>query len=131
LQLRGIALADVEIMNAMDEQGIVLPKMLNQDGSLKSLAKALDMRQMKALLAHARDMAAILADRIFSGETHIAPVQSEAISACNYCEFHAICGIEADSPDAPFRRVPSMDMEELRLRLAGEPWLKARENPPS
>ena len=120
LHLRGIALADVEIVNAMDEQAVVLPKMINQDGSFSNLAKALDMRQMKALLAHARDMATSLADRMFRGETHIAPAQSEASSSCDYCEFRDICGFEPDSPDASFRRVPSMNMEQLRLRLDGE-----------
>jgi len=94
--------------------------MINQDGSFSNLAKALDMRQMKALLAHARDMATSLADRMFRGETHIAPAQSEASSSCDYCEFRDICGFEPDSPDASFRRVPSMNMEQLRLRLDGE-----------
>ena len=122
LQLRGIALADVEILRAMDEEelSIVLPKMLDRQGQLKSTAKAVDLPQLQSLLAHAREMATTLAQGIFSGETGVSPVQTGSATACDYCDYRAICGFDPASPDSAYRSVPRMDMAALRQRLSGE-----------
>ncbi|MCL1855174.1 MAG: PD-(D/E)XK nuclease family protein, partial [Clostridia bacterium] len=92
LLLRGIALADVEILTAMNEGDlpIALPIMLNKSGGIKSGAKALELSQMQALLRHARDVAARLAQGIFNGETAIAPVQDGSKTACDYCGYRDV-----------------------------------------
>lgn len=119
-QLRGVTLSDVEIVSAMDGEGTpyVIPPLYLKSGELKKTACALDMPQMTALLRHAREVAAALADRLFGGETAVSPARDADRRACDRCDFQAVCRFDAASPDAPFRDVPPMSMEELREALA-------------
>ncbi|MDD3411303.1 MAG: PD-(D/E)XK nuclease family protein [Eubacteriales bacterium] len=120
LQLRGVALADVEVLRAMDggDRPVALPDMLLKSGEIRKTAKALDMPQMKALLRHARDVAAELAQRLLSGETAVRPSISGTALACEHCDYRDACGFDPESPDAGVRTLPPMDMDELRRRLA-------------
>ena len=119
-QLRGIALSDVEIVSAMDEGEIpcVLPPMYLKSGELKKTAKALDAQQFAALLSHARETAVELADRLFGGQTEIAPTREQSRTSCDFCDYRAICHFDISSPEAPFRTVPDMSMEEMRAALS-------------
>ena len=118
-QLRGIALSDVEIVSAMDEGEIpcVLPPLFLKSGELKKTAKALDEQQFTALLAHARQTASELAERLFEGETLISPTCESGRSACDYCDFRTVCHFDCQAPDAQVREIPAMSMEELRQAL--------------
>jgi len=120
-QLRGITLSDVEIVSAMDEGEIpcVLPPLYLKSGELKKTAKALDEQQFAALLHHSREVAVELADRLFGGETDIAPSREQSRTSCDFCDYRSICHFDASSPDAPFRTVGDMSMEELRAALSG------------
>lgn len=119
-QLRGITLSDVEIVSAMDEGEIpcVLPPLYLKSGELKKTAKALDAQQFTALLRHAREVAVELADRLFGGETAIAPTRDQSRTSCDFCDYRAICHFDCQSPEAPFRTVPDMSMEEMRATLS-------------
>lgn len=119
-QLRGITLSDVEIVSAMDESDIpfVLPAMYLKSGELRKTARALDAQQFTALLRHARETAVELADRLFGGETAISPTRDQSRTSCDFCDYRAICHFDCQSPEAPFRTVPDMSMEEMRLTLS-------------
>lgn len=118
-QLRGIALSDVKILDAMDDGEIpcVLPSMHQKNGELKKTAKALDEQQLQALVLHARQVASELAERLFDGETQISPVRETSRTACDFCDFRSICRFDCDAPDALVREIPSMSMDELRTVL--------------
>ncbi len=120
LQLRGIALADVEILSAMDEGDlpVALPAMLDKSGQVKSAAKALDMPQFKALLAHAREVATALSAGIFSGDTALRPVEDGGKTACDHCDFSDICGFDPAAEGAAFQTLPAMDIKALRDHLS-------------
>ncbi len=122
LHLRGIALADVEILEAMDENdlAVALPKMLDSKGQVKASAKALSPEQLQALLSHAKATAAVLAEGIMSGHTDVAPAQTGGTTPCDYCQYHAICGMDPAAPETSFRSVPSLDMATLKQRLSEE-----------
>ena len=125
-QLRGVALSDVEVLSAMDESEtpFVIPPMYLKSGQLKKTAKALDLPQMQALLRHARDVAAELAQKLFDGDTAISPIRESSRTSCDLCDYRAVCRFECESPDAPFRDLPGMNMEELREALAQSPEKK-------
>lgn len=121
-QLRGITLSDVEIISAMDEGDIpcVLPPLYLKSGELKKTARALDEHQFIALLRHSREVAVELADRLFGGETDIAPTREQSRTSCDFCDYRAICHFDCQSPEAPFRTVPDMSMEEMRAILSSK-----------
>ncbi|MBQ7867540.1 MAG: PD-(D/E)XK nuclease family protein [Clostridia bacterium] len=117
-QLRGIALSDVEIIDAMDDDAHqVLPSIHLKSGALRANAKALDESQLHALMQHARKTAAQLAGRLFGGETAICPTCDQNRSACDYCAYRTICHYDEDAPDAAMHEIPSMSMDDLRSAL--------------
>ena len=118
-QLRGITLSDVEIVSAMDEGDVpcVLPPLYLKSGELKKTAKALDEQQFSALLRHARETAVEMADRLFGGQTDISPTREQSRTSCDFCEYRSICHFDTASPEAPFRTLPDMNMEQLRETL--------------
>lgn len=120
LQLRGVALSDVEVLTAMDEsgQGEVLPTMLTKEGKPYRTAKALDEAQMRALLAHAREVAGRLAARMLDGETAARPWHQPNQLACDRCDYRAVCGLDAAAPDAERFDAPPMSAEQWRTLLA-------------
>ncbi len=121
--LRGIALSDVEILNAMDSGDVpyVLSPLYLKSGGLKKNATAFNEQQLAALLKHAREVATNLADRLFGGETHISPIRDSSRTSCDLCEFRAVCRFDITAPDAVAREVPSMSMDEMRKALTPNP----------
>lgn len=116
--LRGISLSDVEIIQAMDGNGQVLSPVHAKNGELRKNAKALDEEQLTALLHHAREAASQLAERLFDGQVDIAPCQDSGRTACDLCDYSAVCRFDAE--EGAYRQLPEMDMDQLRQKLSGE-----------
>ena len=122
LRLKGVVLADVEVVDAMDaeEKQYSIDKVFNQDGTVAKTAAALDLQEMTALLAHARDTAAQLTDRIRQGEIAVSPAQIGPWTACDYCDYAAVCGLDPRLPGNETRCLAPMNREELLSRLREE-----------
>jgi len=122
LHLRGITLSDVEIVSAMDSGDVpcVLPPLYLKSGELKKTAKALSLNELTALLRHARDVASEMAERLLDGETAISPTRDEGRVSCEHCNYQSVCRFDCQSPDAPFRELPPLSMEELRSLLGAQ-----------
>lgn len=120
--LRGISLCDVEILEAMDrgEEPCVIPPVFLKSGELRKQARSLSMTQMTALMTHAREAAASLAKDMLDGVTDILPAREKSLAACAHCDHAAICHFDPDAPDAAFRELDKLTMDELRQRLDGE-----------
>ena len=73
---------------------------------------------MRSLLYHARNVAAELASRLFDGETAISPTRESSRTSCEWCDYRAVCRFDCESPDAPFRDLPAMSMDDMRAALA-------------
>ena len=117
--LRGVTLYDVEIMEAMDrgDEPCVIPPAATKSGELRKDAKALTLPQMQALMQHAREMAVQLADEMLGGKTEIKPVKEDFGDACKFCDYQGICHFDPEDEDACVRKVPKMNMEDIRQAL--------------
>lgn len=120
LHLRGVVLADEEVIAASDAkvQNYSVPGVLNKDGSISKSASALHLGAMNALLAHAQETAAQLADHIRAGCITAAPAQVGQWSACDYCEYAAICGLDPKLPGCKKRELPAIGREEMLNKLS-------------
>lgn len=116
--LRGISLSDVEIVQAMDGDGQVLSPVHAKSGELRKNAKALDEEQLTALLHHAKESAVRLAERLFDGEIAISPCQDAGRTACDLCDYRAVCHFDVE--EGAYRQLPEMNMDQLREKLSGE-----------
>lgn len=121
LRLKGVVLADTEILEAMDkdEPGFSVEKVFNADGSISQRATAVDMQEMQALLQHAQNVAAQLAGEMRRGRIAAHPAVIGDWSACTYCRFRDICGVDPKDADMQ-NQLPDMNKEEFRRRLANE-----------
>ncbi len=122
LHLKGVVLADAEVVDAMDmdEKQYSIDKVFNQDGTVAKSANALELVEMNALLDHAQRTAAQLADRIREGRMEVSPAQVEQWSACDYCEYSAICGLDPKLPGCEKRKLESMSRGELMEKIQTE-----------
>ena len=120
LRLKGVVLADVEVVDAMDVDipGYSIGKVFNKDGTVGKSAAAYTLEEMHALLDHARSTAANLADAIRDGQIAMAPASiGEKWSACDWCDYRAVCGIDPSRPGTRERPLEELDREELIRRL--------------
>lgn len=120
LKLKGVVLAEAEVVNAMDAQEpeLSVGKVFNRDGSIAHWAQAYTLEEMHGLMEHARGVAAELADSIRAGEIAVLPACiGEKWSACQWCECSAVCGRDPTLPGAEKRALPALSREEFAGRL--------------
>lgn len=120
LQLKGVMLADAEVVDAMDAEtpGYSVGKVFNADGSLSATANALNLEQMHDLLSHAEDTAARLADEIRAGEIGVSPASTGTWNACMYCDYAAVCRRDGSLRGCGYRELEKIDRTGLQDRLA-------------
>lgn len=123
LRLKGVVLADSEVVEAMDHPtpGFSMEKVFNKDGSTAAAASAVNLEEMHALLRHAEDTAAALAQEIRQGRVDVAPVQTGQFTACDQCAYAAVCRRDPRLPGGENRVLPDMDKQEFLSRLANSP----------
>lgn len=121
LRLEGVVLADVDVVNAMDtEGGFSLGTVFTQKGSIAAHASAYTLQEMQALLEHTRQTAADLADGIRAGDVSVSPAETADWSACQWCEYAAVCGMDPTLPGCTKRVLPRMSRQDLLDLLANE-----------
>ena len=75
---------------------------------------------MGALLAHAKKMAAELADRIRSGEITPSPAVISDWNACQWCDCAGVCKLDTSIPGLEKRELPPLSKQELLTRMAND-----------
>lgn len=93
LGLKGVSLADVEILRA---HGGEQAGMITKDGTLSKAKRSrmLDGEAMARVTGFARRRAAELAQSAYDGAIDDSPAERGAFSACATCDYAAICGFD-------------------------------------
>ena len=120
LQLKGVVLSEVNVVNAMDAEGDVLGKIFNKNGSVASSANAYSREEMQILLSHTQQKAADLADGIREGDISVSPAETKGWNACEWCSYSAVCGFDPSMPHCTKRVLPSLTRQELLDRMAND-----------
>ena len=116
LQIKGLVLAEAEVVEAMNggEDGRVISKVFNKDGSVSANASAFTGPQMQRLMVYARRTAAALAERIREGCIDVSPAETKNRPACQYCDYAAICQRDPSLPGGQDR--------DYSMEDKGEAW---------
>ena len=120
LQLKGVVLSDVSVVNAMDAEGTALGQIFTKTGTVSSRAQAYSQEEMQAILNHAREKAAELADGIREGDISVSPAEMKGWSACEWCEYSAVCGYDPSLPHCTKRVLPALTRQELVQQLTND-----------
>ena len=118
LQLKGVVLSDVDVVNAMDAEGTALGSIFTKSGEVAARASAYSQEEMQSLLAHTKQKAAELADGIRAGDISVSPAETKGWNACQWCEYSAVCGFDPAMPHCTKRVLPSLTRQELLEHLA-------------
>lgn len=120
LCLRGVALRDVEILRRMDEgtPPLTLPKVTTADGGFDQRAMLATLEEMRALIAHAKDMAARLTERMREGEIAARPLcDGEKSGPCEHCDYADICRRSVSRAPDNARLMQRLRFDELLEKL--------------
>lgn len=122
LRLKGIVLADAEVVEAMDYDvpGFSFEKVFKQDGDLAAGANALDAEQIAALMRHTRRTAEQFAQEIREGRMDVSPAQVGEETPCTYCTYAGICRRDPRLPGGQPRKIPEISKEDFLTLLANE-----------
>ncbi len=120
LQLKGVVLSDVKVVKAMDAEGTAIGPIFTKSGEVSSRANAYSREEMDTLLNHTKQVAAELADGIRAGNIAVSPAQVKTWSACEWCEYSAVCGVDPSLPHCTKRVLPQIARQELLDRMAND-----------
>lgn len=120
LQLRGVVLADADVVEAMDASGTALGSVFTKKGEVSANASAYSPAEMQALLRHTEREAAALTDAIRAGNISVSPVKIRDWSACQQCVYSAVCGVDPELPGCRKRELAVLSRQELQSRLAND-----------
>ncbi|MGI6286155.1 PD-(D/E)XK nuclease family protein [Neomoorella humiferrea] len=117
LKMRGLLLADPEVIRLMDrdveQSPDLLPVRLNKDGSIRRGAPAVTREQLNLLLALARARAVELAREILTGQIAISPYKQAKSSGCDFCPYRPVCFFDIQIPGNNYRRLPPLKGQDF------------------
>ncbi len=119
LMLKGITLSDVSVLQAMDggDIPVVQKNVLDKQGEPSPSAPAYTETQLRALMAHAREVAALLSHAIFCGDIGISPAVVGGEPACDRCDYKDVCGLSPLEDEDALRPIEKLETAELKARL--------------
>ena len=119
LQLKGVALKDVAILQRMDnsENHLSLPKMTTKDGFDKRSALA-SLSDMHSLIRHAASCAADLSEKMHSGLIKAAPLCGKNDNGpCDFCDYASVCRKNAGNSPESIRHMEDMSFSDLLEKI--------------
>jgi ATP-dependent helicase/nuclease subunit B len=120
LKLRGVMLDDKRVAMAMDnaEPPLSVQKMYNKtDGRRAAHADLVSADDMDGMIRYAKRKAASLARRIIDGEVACDPARIVEWTACQWCDYGAVC--QRDSK-AAMRRLNVVNRDEMLANILRE-----------
>ncbi len=113
MAMNGLIKADIELVRAMekDNNGEFIPSLsLNKDGSVSKTATSfISEDEFTKIFDYIENLMKKTGDSISRGEIFVDPVDGRESSACDYCDFKAICGNEENVS----QKVPSLKNAEV------------------
>lgn len=109
LRRSGIVLDDAGVLAAMEPgleqqgEGRYIPVKITKSGVRGAVSEA----QFALLGRHVREMLKTSAELMAAGHYRPSPVQSGQNLSCRYCEYRAVCGLDAAAHPQQVRSVPS------------------------
>ena len=120
-RLEGLVRGEAEVVRLFDQQGggTVTTQILNKDGSLRKGSPAVSEEQFELLLDFAAEKVKEIGSRVLTGEVQVAPYKLAGTTACEHCDFPAVCQFDPVVGNA-YRVLPQLTVGEVwqALQLA-------------
>ncbi len=120
MAMNGLMVGDIDLVEAMekDNKGEFIPKLsINKDGTIaKTATSFITKEEFGQIFDYIEKIMADTGNSIANGEIEISPVDGRESTACGYCDFKSICGIE----DKASFKVPNLKNSEVFEIIAKE-----------
>ena len=113
LKMNGLAQADPEVVQKLDQSLRSLPVALNKDGSFRKGSGVVSREQFALLNRYVKKKISDIREAILAGEAEAAPYELNKRDACTYCPYVSVCGYDRRIPGYEHRRLKNFTDEEL------------------
>lgn len=124
LKLDGLVNADREVIQKLDGEmpgkSSVLPLSFNKDGTLRAGSSVATEEQFRELSSYVNRKIREMGAEVLEGRIDTAPYELKGSTACDYCAYRGVCGMDAKDGGFRFRRLKAFDREELWERIQSE-----------
>ena len=124
LKLSGLVNKDPEIIQKLDRdmpgKSSVLPLSYNKDGSLRAGSGVAEERQFRALSSFVNRKIQKLGTEILEGRADVNPYELKGKTACDYCAYRGVCGLDPKDEGYGMRRLKAFADAEIWERIEEE-----------
>lgn len=124
LRMNGLVNGKEEVVNLLDSQfekkSDVIPVTKNKDGSLSKASKVIEEKDFGLLMDYVNEKITALGKEILQGDVQIQPYEMEKRTACDYCNYHGVCGFDKKIPGYKYRKLSKFSDDEVLERIRGE-----------
>lgn len=124
LKMNGLVNAGDDVIrlmdNSFDKKSQVLPVSYNKDGSLSKSSSAMNKEQMDEVIRYARESMARMGREMLKGNIAAEPYEKGNRTACDFCDYRAVCGFDETQPGYQYRKLKDFDKEEFLRRISKE-----------
>ncbi len=124
LKLSGLVNKDPEIIQKLDQdmpgKSSVLPLSYNKDGSLRAGSCVAAERQFRDLSAFVNRKIQKLGSEILEGRADVNPYELKGKTACDYCAYRGVCGLDPKDEGYGMRRLKAFADAEIWERIEEE-----------
>lgn len=117
LKLSGLVNADPEVIEKLDRdmpgKSSILPLAYNKDGSLRAGSSVATEEQFEKLSAFVNEKIKSFGREALDGRIDVAPYELKGKTACDYCAYQGVCGLDPKTEGYGFRRLKAFEDGEI------------------
>ena len=124
LKPNGLINGDPEIIKRLDQsmpgRSQVLPIAYNKDGSLRAGSPVASGEQFAALSRYVNRKIRKIGSEVLDGRMDVNPYELKGKTACDYCAYSSVCGLDSKTGGFHRRRLPIFGDDEIWKRIEEE-----------
>ncbi len=121
LRMNGLVNSSEEVIRLMDQEfekkSEVLPVSYNKDGTLSKQSSAVSAAQFAQAMTYVRESMGKMGSEMLAGNIAILPYEKGDRTACDFCDYRAVCGFDETQPGFHYRRLHDFGREEFLRRI--------------
>ncbi len=121
LRMNGLVNSNEEVIRLMDQEfdkkSEVLPISYNKDGTLSRQSSAVSADQFAQTMNYVRESMGEMGSEMLAGNIAILPYEKGNQTACDFCDYRAVCGFDETQPGFHYRRLKEFGREEFLRRI--------------
>ncbi len=118
-RMSGLLLDDDDALRGMERDiaGVYIPAKLDKYGNFDAASSLASRAELGSLARKVTEQVAQMAEHLANGQIKAYPIEENGCTACEYCDYSAICGRESGDE---VKQISKLDREDVFKLLAEE-----------